>query len=327
MTLGQESHHIHVCTCLQGSEKKESRLERVHATTLTVVLSKFKINIQNIQLIKQLTSVGNFASIWEGSWKGNKKVTVKVHMKPGGLSDAEFLQDAVMMTHLHHPNLVQLLAVCREDNQPAYIITELMKLGALSNYLKTKDGQSLKIPQLITMCGQIARGMAYIESQNCIHCDLRAQNILVTENLACKVTNFFLARSGFYKETVSIKYSFRWSPPEILDGQFTSKYDVWSFGIVLYEVITYGKIPYSGMSNSEVVPKVCQGYRLPKPENCPGKLYEMMLDCWKKKPESRPTFETLQSQLEDFFTEEEEKDSCKFNQITRHQEVSVLTFS
>eukprot|EP00057_Strongylocentrotus_purpuratus_P026693 XP_011681167.1 PREDICTED: tyrosine-protein kinase Src42A-like [Strongylocentrotus purpuratus] len=163
------------------------------------------------------------------------------------------------------------------------------------------------------MSAQVAAGMAYLESQNYIHRDLAARNVLVGENNICKVADFGLARviknqDEIYESHVGAKFPIKWTAPEAANyHSFTIKSDVWSFGILLTEIITYGRIPYPGMTNKEVLDCVDRGYRMPNPPGCPPELYEIMLECWKSKAMERPTFETLQWKLEEFFVMEGEQ--------------------
>uniref|UniRef100_A0A7M4E1C7 Tyrosine-protein kinase n=1 Tax=Crocodylus porosus TaxID=8502 RepID=A0A7M4E1C7_CROPO len=236
-------------------------------------------------------------------YNGHTKVAIK-NLKQGSMSPSAFLAEANLMKNLQHPRLVRLYAVVTQE--PIYIITEYMEKGSLVDFLKTSEGIKLTVNKLLDMAAQIAEGMAFIEAKNYIHRDLRAANILVSETLCCKIADFGLARlieDNEYTAREGAKFPIKWTAPEAINyGTFTIKSDVWSFGILLTEIITYGRIPYPGMTNPEVIQNLERGYRMPQPDNCPEELYELMKKCWKERPEDRPTFEYMKSVLEDFFT-------------------------
>uniref|UniRef100_A0A674GL09 Tyrosine-protein kinase n=46 Tax=Neoaves TaxID=3078114 RepID=A0A674GL09_TAEGU len=262
----------------------------------------WEIPRESLQLLKKLGN-GQFGEVWMGTWNGTTKVAVKT-LKPGTMSPEAFLEEAQIMKRLRHDKLVQLYAVVSEE--PIYIVTEFMSQGSLLDFLKDGDGRYLKLPQLVDMAAQIAAGMAYIERMNYIHRDLRAANILVGDNLVCKIADFGLARlieDDEYTARQGAKFPIKWTAPEAaLFGRFTIKSDVWSFGILLTELVTKGRVPYPGMNNREVLEQVERGYRMQCPGSCPPSLHEVMVQCWKREPEERPTFEYLQSFLEDYFT-------------------------
>ncbi len=274
--------------------------EREPAPTPTEQEAKkeWEVERKEIKLIKKLGE-GRFKEVWEGMWN-EKRVAVKTIKSGKTMSAEEFLKETEIMKCISHKTLVELFAVCTRE-EPMYIVIELMTNGSLLDYLR-RNKASLDQKQLIEMCGEIAEGMVRLELRNCVHRDLAARNILVSGNLTCKVGNFGLACIDYREDRTPIKLPIKWTAPESAKHRrFTVKSDVWSFGIVLYEAITYGKLPYVGMTNAEVLEKVQQGYRMPKPSGCPNKLYDIMLQCWKEKPEDRSTFEALQFQMEDFF--------------------------
>ncbi|XP_062835241.1 tyrosine-protein kinase HCK [Anolis carolinensis] len=263
----------------------------------------WEIPRESLKLEKKL-GAGQFGEVWIATYNKHTKVAVKT-MKPGSMSVEAFLEEANIMKTLQHDKLVKLNAVVTKE-EPIYIITEFMEKGSLLDFLKSDEGRGVQLPKLIDFSAQIAEGMAFIEQRNYIHRDLRAANILVSGILVCKIADFGLARvieDNEYTAREGAKFPIKWTAPEAINyGSFTIKSDVWSFGILLMEIITYGRTPYPGMSNQEVMRALERGYHMPRPESCPVELYDIMLRCWKKKPEDRPTFESNQSILEDFFT-------------------------
>ncbi|XP_037945975.1 tyrosine-protein kinase Src42A [Teleopsis dalmanni] len=269
---------------------------------------QWEIDRTSLKFVRKLGS-GQFGEVWEGLWNNTTPVAIKT-LKSGTMDPKDFLAEAQIMKKLRHNKLIQLYAVCTVE-EPIYIITELMKHGSLLEYLQViaGKGRSLKMSTLIDMSAQIAAGMAYLESQNYIHRDLAARNVLVGDNNIVKIADFGLARlikEDEYEARVGARFPIKWTAPEAANySKFSIKSDVWSFGILLTELVTYGRIPYPGMTNAEVLTQVEHGYRMPQPPNCEPRLYEIMLECWHKDPMRRPTFETLQWKLEDFYTSDQ----------------------
>ncbi|EHB11718.1 Tyrosine-protein kinase HCK [Heterocephalus glaber] len=262
----------------------------------------WEIPRESLKLEKRL-GAGQFGEVWMATYNQHTKVAVKT-MKPGSMSVEAFLEEANIMKTLQHDKLVKLHAVVTQE--PIYIITEFMAKGSLLDFLKSEEGSKQPLPKLIDFSAQIAEGMAFIEQRNYIHRDLRAANILVSALLVCKIADFGLARvieDNEYTAREGAKFPIKWTAPEAINfGSFTIKSDVWSFGILLMEIVTYGRIPYPGMSNPEVIRALEHGYRMPRPDHCPEELYNIMTRCWKNRPEERPTFEYIQSVLDDFYT-------------------------
>ncbi|XP_051577086.1 tyrosine-protein kinase Lyn-like isoform X2 [Myxocyprinus asiaticus] len=251
----------------------------------------WEIRKDALRMVKRL-GAGQFGEVWLATYKNSTKVAVKT-LKPGSMTVDAFLQEANLMKTLQHERLVRLYAVVTKT-PPIYIITEYMANGCLLDFLKSPAGR------------KIAEGMEYLEKKNFIHRDLRAANVLVSESLLCKIADFGLARvieDNEYSAREGAKFPIKWTAPEaIFYGSFTIKSDMWSFGVLIYEIVTYGKVPYSGLGNSEVIARVQRGYRMQCPENCSQELYDIMKMCWKAKPEERPTFEYMRSVLEDYNT-------------------------
>ncbi|XP_004086453.1 protein-tyrosine kinase 6 [Oryzias latipes] len=243
---------------------------------------------------------GCFADVYKGRWKNQIGVAIKILKNDSDISHKEFYREVHFLKSLRHRHLLSLFAVCTEST-PYYIITELMSKGSLLQFLRGDDGQRLDISSLVDMAAQVADGMSYLEQRNSIHRDLAARNVLVAEDYICKVADFGLARiikDPFYVSEEK-KIPYKWCAPEALGyGRFSIKSDVWSFGVLLYEIITRGGNPYPGLDNTEIHEKISRGYRMPRPLKCPMSLYEIMMKCWSFEPEDRPEFKTLRTQLD-----------------------------
>lgn len=273
----------------------------------------------NIEL-GPLIGSGNFGDVYKGTWRKKFVVavkTLKFNANKANEEDKyrEFLRESDIMKKLRHEKLVKLWCVCTVG-EPIYIVTEFMVNGCLLKYLREGLGRLLKFKEIIDMAAQIASGMKYLEGSRCVHRDLAARNILVGERNIVKIADFGFAQMLNANEKLELsqdessKFPVKWTAPEvfIVDPikkirNYTIKSDVWSFGILLYELITLGQNPYPGMSHAEVIQRVKNdGFRMPKPQGlCTDPYYGMMLKSWNEDPYQRPTFDSLFHYFNDYF--------------------------
>ncbi|KFM61163.1 Tyrosine-protein kinase Abl, partial [Stegodyphus mimosarum] len=266
-------------------------------------------------VMKHKLGGGQYGDVYEAVWKRyNVTVAVKT-LKEDTMALKDFLEEAAIMKEMKHPNLVQLLGVCTRE-PPFYIITEFMPCGNLLDYLRNANREEINAVVLMYMATQIASAMSYLESHSFIHRDLAARNCLVGENHLVKVADFGLARlmrDDTYTAHAGAKFPIKWTAPEGLAyNKFSTKSDVWAFGILLWEIATYGMSPYPGVDLTDVYHMLESGYRMECPPGCPPRVYELMRQCWHWEPSERPTFKDIHLTLETMFqnssiTEEVEK--------------------
>ncbi|EDL29930.1 Eph receptor B2, isoform CRA_a [Mus musculus] len=250
-----------------------------------------------------------FGEVCSGHLKlpGKREIFVAIKTLKSGYTEKQrrdFLSEASIMGQFDHPNVIHLEGVVTKST-PVMIITEFMENGSLDSFLRQNDGQFTVI-QLVGMLRGIAAGMKYLADMNYVHRDLAARNILVNSNLVCKVSDFGLSRfleddtsDPTYTSALGGKIPIRWTAPEAIQyRKFTSASDVWSYGIVMWEVMSYGERPYWDMTNQDVINAIEQDYRLPPPMDCPSALHQLMLDCWQKDRNHRPKFGQIVNTLD-----------------------------
>ncbi|NXY01293.1 ROS1 kinase, partial [Pteruthius melanotis] len=272
--------------------------------------------------LHKLLGSGAFGEVYEGTavdilayGSGESKVEVKTLKK--GATDhekSEFLKEAHLMSKFDHPHILKLLGVCLL-NEPQYLILELMEGGDLLSYVRGARPKKLQSPllratDLLDICLDVCKGCVYLEKMHFIHRDLAARNCLVSEkeyessSRIVKIGDFGLARdvykNDYYRKRGEGLLPVRWMAPEsLIDGVFTSRSDVWAFGVLVWETLTLGQQPYPGFSNTEVLHHVRSGGRLESPNNCPDDLCDLMTRCWSHDPHNRPTFSYIHDKLQE----------------------------
>ncbi|XP_076982349.1 fibroblast growth factor receptor 2 isoform X7 [Tamandua tetradactyla] len=252
--------------------------------------------------------------------KPKEAVTVAVKMLKDDATEkdlSDLVSEMEMMKMIgKHKNIINLLGACTQDG-PLYVIVEYASKGNLREYLRARRPPGMeysydinRVPEeqmtfkdLVSCTYQLARGMEYLASQKCIHRDLAARNVLVTENNVMKIADFGLARDinniDYYKKTTNGRLPVKWMAPEALfDRVYTHQSDVWSFGVLMWEIFTLGGSPYPGIPVEELFKLLKEGHRMDKPANCTNELYMMMRDCWHAVPSQRPTFKQLVEDLD-----------------------------
>uniref|UniRef100_A0AAZ3R298 receptor protein-tyrosine kinase n=1 Tax=Oncorhynchus tshawytscha TaxID=74940 RepID=A0AAZ3R298_ONCTS len=254
-----------------------------------------EIDASNIH-IEKVIGIGEFGEVCSGRLRlqGKREIYVAIKSLKAGYADKQrrdFLSEASIMGQFDHPNIIRLEGVVTRC-KPVMIITEYMENGSLNTFLRKHDGQFTVI-QLVGMLRGIVSGMKYLSDMSYVHRDLAARNILVNSNLVCKVSDFGLSRvlEDESEAAYTTQIPIRWTAPEaIAYRKFTPASDTWSYGVVMWEVMSYGERPYWDMSNQDVIKAIDEGYRLPPPMDCPVCLHQLMLDCWQRDRIHRPSF-------------------------------------
>lgn len=233
---------------------------------------------------------------------------------------SDFQKEIKIMSQLKDPNIVRVLGVCIRE-EPLCMIVEYMKYGDLNQFLldhvpespmaDAANSKTLSYGCLIYMASQIASGMKYLESLNMVHRDLATRNCLVGANFTIKISDFGMSRSlysaDYYRIEGRAVLPIRWMAWEsILLGKFTTKSDVWSFAVTLWEILTFARDqPFDTLSDEQVIENAGHYYRadnkqiyLPMPGNCPKEIFDLMVECWNRSESERPTFREIQMFLQ-----------------------------
>ncbi|KAE8632690.1 hypothetical protein XENTR_v10001635 [Xenopus tropicalis] len=316
----------------------ELLLDRLHPNPMyqrmPLLLNHKLLNLEyprnNIEYVRDIGE-GAFGRVFQArapgllSYEPFTMVAVKM-LKEEASADmqADFQREAALMAEFDHPNIVKLLGVCAVG-KPMCLLFEYMAHGDLNEYLRHRSPRALSslshssLAAKVRLCDlnpsplsctdqlciarQVAAGMAYLSERKFVHRDLATRNCLVGENMVVKIADFGLSRNiysaDYYKANENDAIPIRWMPPEsIFYNRYTTESDVWAYGVVLWEIFSYGMQPYYGMAHEEVIYYVRDGNILSCPENCPLELYNLMRLCWSKMPSDRPSFACIYRILE-----------------------------
>jgi serine/threonine protein kinase len=289
--------------------------------------------LDDISIVREIGH-GNFGSGFLATW--HKATDVACKSVSGDDVESTVLEEAQQLHRLNHPNIVRFFGLYRDAKKSLFIVMEYLPKGALDVFLKTGEGRRLSSTSLLRICIDTATGMHYLSRKSVVHGDLGARNLLVVsvdDRIGVKIADFglsLLCDRGVEEEAAegeqycriptsdNRKFPIRHTAPEIVDsGRYSSKSDVWSFGVVVWEVYSGGKRPYDGMSNTDVIQYLREGARLERPPACSERVYNIVLRCWHKTPIRRPRFGDIRSDLcEELGGDDGDGDGLQYNTIS-----------
>ncbi|KAL3998627.1 Protein tyrosine kinase family protein [Acanthocheilonema viteae] len=278
----------------RDNESLEERIRLFRGASL--IISRNEIHLGDI------IGHGEFGDVLLGDYE-NHRVAVKV-LKHSEMVQS-LLDEAKFMIGLKHVNLVALLGVVIDDVREIFMVTEYMANGNLVDFLRSRGRHQVEKTQLTQFAVDICEGMKFLEMKNVVHRDLAARNVLLDDELTAKISDFGLAKDANecqYTESALSKFPIKWTAPEALRcSKFSTKSDIWSFGVLLWEIFSYGRVPYPRIPIQDVVRHIEKGYRMEPPEGCPTEISRLMNDAWMLEPSVRPSFTIILQRLKLFY--------------------------
>uniref|UniRef100_UPI0037E902DD tyrosine-protein kinase SYK isoform X2 n=1 Tax=Semicossyphus pulcher TaxID=241346 RepID=UPI0037E902DD len=251
---------------------------------------------------------GNFGTVMKGIYrmrKTQKPVAVKI-LKNDDNNPAvreEMLREANVMQQLDNPYIVRMIGICEAEN--LMLVMELAELGPLNKFLQKNKQTNIK--NITELVHQVSMGMKYLEEHNFVHRDLAARNVLLVTQHYAKISDFGLSKAiaeeqNYYKAKAHGKWPVKWYAPECINYfKFSSKSDVWSFGVLMWEAFSHGQKPYKGMRGNDVLQMIESGQRMDSPLNCPQEIFDIMKTCWTYKADERPGFSVVEPRLREYY--------------------------
>lgn len=254
-------------------------------------------------ILKEVIGDGEFGSVYRALYqhRNGKEIDVAVktlHPDHMTTNRQEFLKEAEVMMSLNHHCIVKLIGI--SQSAPFLMVQELVPLGSMLAFILINPDQVSPDYELLVWASQIACGMQYLESNRVVHRDLAARNILLATRHQAKISDFGLSRPlgserDYYKASKGGRWPIKWYAPESYNfGTFSSASDVWSFGVTLWEMFSYGAQPFGDLMGREAIELINSGHRLEQPERCPTDIYQVMEKCWHYLERDRPKFDELQ---------------------------------
>ena len=310
----------------EGTFNPDYTLQKMQAPLKALEQYGIEYDYEELQFEKEIGE-GNFGVVYKAKAPGLKRgewelsadgyVAVKT-LKTDADFDVmlNFQKEVDTVVNFEHKNVIRLVAICIEQVERTCMIFEYMDLGALNDLLRTSNPRNpdffqltpedvtLKTSQFLPMCIQLAKGLKYLAGKRFVHRDIASRNCLVNSQFVCKIADFGLSRDVYGADYYKVGSGraclpVRWMPPEsLLYGRFTVKSDVWSYGVLMWEIFTFSQQPYYGASNQEVIDNIRGGILLTCPQLCTKEMYDVMLRCWEKMPVKRPAISDILESLE-----------------------------